>query len=699
MGDTLKEKSLALIRTAIENPDAEFRKGQWEIIEQLVNENAHLLVVQRTGWGKSIVYFIATRLLRDKGCGPALLISPLLALMRNQIAAAERIGLVARTINSSNHEEWENVYSELKENKIDLLLISPERLSNGKFREKLLPVAQTIGLFVIDEAHCISDWGHDFRPDYQRILQILKGLPENIALLATTATANDRVIEDIRSQLGDKLGVFRGPLARASLSLQTISLPSKAERMAWLAENIPKIDGSGIVYTMTVRDSERVAQWLHHKGIDAYAYSGETDNETRQTLEEALLENKIKVLVATSALGMGFDKPDLGFVIHYQRPGSIISYYQQVGRAGRALDQAYGILLAGEEDKEIVDYFIKSAFPKEDHVNLILKELEKADDGLSVPMIEERTNLSHTQITNVFKMLSVETPAPVIKEGSRYYAAATEYAINKPKIERLTSLRHTEWQQMNDYMRGALCLMMYLQKGLGDPEAKPCSRCSVCQGRPLLPEKPPEELVVEARGFLYTNYHSIEPRLQWPSGVAVSPEEWHGHIPEELRANPGIALSDWGDGGWGDLVKAGKRDGHFDNKLAGAMCDLIVNRWKPDPMPTWVTCVPSLRKKTLVKNFADELADLLGLPFVDCIRKTRETDLQKLMKNSVQQVRNLNGAFEIDESKIMGCPVLLVDDMVDSRWTFTILAAMLRSAGTGLVYPCALTNTLGKDIL
>jgi ATP-dependent DNA helicase RecQ len=699
MDDTLKEKSLALLRTAIGNPEAEFRKGQWEIIEQLVREKAHLLVVQRTGWGKSFVYFIATKLLRDQDCGPTLLVSPLLALMRNQIAAAERFGLAARTINSSNHKEWEEVYRELGENKIDILLISPERLSNDDFRDNLLPIAQTIGLFVIDEAHCISDWGHDFRPDYQRIVRILQALPENVALLATTATANNRVIEDIRSQLGDKLGLFRGPLARASLSLQAISLPSQAERMAWLAENIPKMEGSGIVYTLTIRDSERVARWLRHKGINAAAYSSETDTETRPDLENALIGNTVKALVATSALGMGFDKPDLGFVIHYQRPGSIIAYYQQVGRAGRALEHAYGILLAGDDDKEIVDYFIESAFPKEAHVKMILKELEKADDGLSVHMLEERTNLSHSQIEKVFRLISVETPAPVIKEGSRYFATPIDYTINKPKIERLTTLRQSEWQQMNDYMKGEWCLMMFLQIGLEDPEAAPCGKCSVCMGRPLFPEKPSEELIAEARAFLLTNYHDIQPRLQWPSGVSVLPGEWSGRIPKELQAGPGVALSEWGDGGWGELVKTGKHDGHFDNNLVRAMCDLIVNRWKPDPMPLWVTCVPSLRKRTLVKNFSGELAQQLGLPFVDCIRKIRETDPQKLMKNRVQQVRNLNGAFEIDESKIRDGPVLLVDDMVDSRWTFTILAAMLRYAGTGPVFPCALTDTRSKDLL
>jgi ATP-dependent DNA helicase RecQ len=699
MNDPLKEKSLDLLRTALEDPSAEFRVGQWEIIEQLVKENAHLLVVQRTGWGKSIVYFIATKLLRDKGTGPTILISPLLALMRNQIAAAERIGLSAKTINSSNHDEWDEIYRDLETGKLDFLIISPERLSNEEFRENLMPIAQTVGLFVIDEAHCISDWGHDFRPDYQRILRILQVLPENIPLLATTATANDRVIEDIRSQIGDKLGIFRGPLARASLILQNIVLPPRAERLAWLAENVPKMPGSGIIYTMTVKDSDRVARWLQYQGINAQAYSGESESSYRERMEQDLLENKIKVLVATSALGMGFDKPDLGFVIHYQRPGSVVAYYQQVGRAGRALPHAYGILLAGDEDQEIIEYFIKSAFPKEEHVSTILSELEKADDGLSISMIEELTNLSRSQIENVIKIISIETPSPVVKNGSRYYATATTYTINKTKIERLTSLRHAEWDRINEYLQDRSCLMMFLQRDLGDCEAKPCGKCSVCLGKAPIPEKPSDALITKARQFLYTNQHVISPRLQWPPRLSFSQEGWHGRIPEELQAKPGRALSSWGDGGWGELVKYGKHANHFDNKLVHAMYDLIVKQWKPDPMPTWVTCVPSLRKKTLVRNFALDVAKELNIPFVECIRKIKETKPQKMMKNSYQQVQNLDGAFELDQDEMLEGSVLLIDDMVDSKWTFTILAAMLQSAGSGPVYPCALTDTQWKDIL
>ncbi|MGA6927663.1 MAG: RecQ family ATP-dependent DNA helicase, partial [Desulfosarcina sp.] len=423
----MKEQAKALLRQALADPAADFRDGQWSCIEALLRRR-RLLVVQRTGWGKSMVYFLATRLLRDQGAGAALLISPLLSLMRNQIQAAERIGIRAATINSSNREEWEAVQQRLHEGDVDILLISPERLANDAFREDvLLPVADKIGLFVVDEAHCISDWGHDFRPDYRRIVRILQALPANIPVLATTATANDRVVHDVAAQLGD-LKVERGPLVRESLRLQNIWLPSPAARMAWLASEIPRIPSSGIIYTLTQRDAERVALWLKQNHIDAWAYHAGVEN--REELEARLLENSIKALVATVALGMGFDKPDLGFVIHFQRPGSVVHYYQQVGRAGRAMDSAFGVLLGGHEDVDITNFFIRNAFPPQVHVDQVLTALNGAEDGLTAAMLQQKVNLRKGEIDKTLKFLSVESPAPVVKQGTKWYATPIDYVLD-----------------------------------------------------------------------------------------------------------------------------------------------------------------------------------------------------------------------------------------------------------------------------
>ena len=397
-------RALELLKSGTGRLDARFREGQEEAIRHLVEGRRRQLLVQRTGWGKSFVYFIATQLLREAGLGPTLLVSPLLALMRNQIAAAERMGVRANTINSDNHEDWDSVEEAIRADTVDIVLISPERLANERFRNEVLAeVAQHIALLVIDEAHCISDWGHDFRPHYRLIERIVRVLPPNLRLLSTTATANARVMADLEVILGPGLQVLRGDLSRPSLALQTIRMGSQAERLAWLAQWLPSLPGSGIVYTLTVRDAHSVAAWLTSRGIDVAAYTGKTGPD-RVALEQALLNDSVKALVATTALGMGFDKPDLAFVIHYQAPGSVVAYYQQVGRAGRALEAARGVLLSGEEDTEITDYFIRSAFPTRNEVEQVLAALESDDEGLTQHQIEKKVNVSSGRIQKTLQL-------------------------------------------------------------------------------------------------------------------------------------------------------------------------------------------------------------------------------------------------------------------------------------------------------
>ena len=690
-----KDNVRILLRQALNNPTAIFHPGQWEAIETLVVKRARLLVVQRTGWGKSMVYFLATRLLREQGAGPTLLVSPLLALMRNQIEAALRINIRAATVNSTNKQDWQIIREQLLDNAVDILLISPERLANEEFREKmLLPVAESMGLFVVDEVHCISDWGHDFRPDYRRIKRIVQALPPNIPVLATTATANNRVMADITTQLGN-INALRGPLARTSLQLQNIHLPSQAARMAWLAEHLPTLPGSGIVYTLTVRDSQRVAEWLRACGIHTYAYHGEL-KEDRERLEQALLNNQLKALVATSALGMGFDKPDLGFVIHYQRPGSVVHYYQQVGRAGRALPQAYGILLSGTEDEQITDYFINTAFPPQAHINEVLTALNQAEEGLTIPQLEKQVNLRRNQLDKVLKILVTETPAPVSKQGRCWFATPVNYTVDWQRIEALTEIRRQEQQRMREYSHTQECLMAFLARELDDPEPTPCGRCASCLQRPLIPTTFSEQRAIEAVHFL--TQHStqiIEPRKQWPTSEGLVQQDWKGKkILQKLRAEQGRVLCVWGDAGWGEWVRHGKQQsGRFDDVLVTAAAELIQQRWRPNPAPRWITCVPSLTRPTLVADFAQRLATALNLAFAPIIRKVRHTHPQKDMQNSYQQAHNLVNTFAVERWEWMQLPVLLVDDIVDSRWTLTMIAALLREAGSGPVFPFALAMT------
>jgi ATP-dependent DNA helicase RecQ len=700
----MRDKALRWLRTAIGNPTVDFRDGQWEAIDQLVTQRGRVLCVQRTGWGKSMVYFVAAKLMREQGAGPTLIISPLLALMRNQVDAANRLQLRAEKVDSTNPDHWNGVRQRLLADEIDLLLITTQRLANDEFVEKtLMPIADRIQLLVIDEAHCISDWGHDFIPDYRRIGQIIQFLPDDIAVLATTATANSRVVEDIKKQLGDAVLVQRGPLIRESLALQTQRFANPAERLAWLADHIADLPGSGIVYTLTIRDADRVAYWLRENGIAAESYHGGKTNEERLPLELALLENRIKCLVATTALGMGYDKPDLGFVIHYQTPGSVVFYYQQVGRAGRAIDRAYGVLLSGEEEEKINAYFRDTAFPPEWQIDRILDVLEasESEDGMSVREIEHAINLRQTQIDKVLKLLVVERSSPVVRIGGKWHRTAQPFILDKPRIEHLTHQRELEWEQMKSYLSNRQCLMQFLATALDDPLAQPCGKCAVCLGRPVVSTSISKERLVVAQRFVRQSEMVLELKKQWErSALPIYCKQFGwtaANIPIALRGEPGRILSRWGEPVWGELVMQGKAAGRFPNELVAASAEMIQSRWSMDRSPTWVTCIPSVRHPELVPNFAQRLAVALGIRFIPALVKVRQTEEQKGMENRYHQCHNLDGAFKVNSarSEIAG-PVLLVDDVFDSGWTMTLGTALLRQAGSGPVYPFALATATAR---
>lgn len=701
-----REQARGLLRRALGGGSgggggSDFRPGQWEAIDALVNDKRKLLVVQRTGWGKSSVYFIATRILRDQGYGPTLIVSPLLALMRNQIEAAQRLGIHAVTVNSTNTEDWPALTRSILEGRADAVLISPERLANDNFvRDVLLPVANRIGLLVVDEAHCISDWGHDFRPDYRRLINILQRMPPNMPVLGTTATANDRVVADVVSQLGDVL-VQRGPLMRDTLSLQATRLPDQSARLAWLAEHVPNLPGTGIIYVLTKRDAEQVSQWLQQNGIDARPYySGVTTSEGtdsdayREQLESLLYSNRIKALVATTALGMGYDKPDLGFVIHYQAPDSIVGYYQQVGRAGRGIDNAIGVLLSGREDDDIHEFFRSSAFPDEAHVYSILDALAESD-GLTTRDIESTVNLRKGQIDKVLKFLSVDNPAPVVKEGSTWMRTPVPYRMDHERIEHLTGQRQQEWQEVQDYIETADCKMLFLARTLDDPEPRACGRCTSCLGHPVVPEDFSHAHAVAAARFLRHSEFPLECKKQAAHGAFLR-YGFRGNLPPNLRAETGRVLSRWGDAGWGRMVADQKHAGRFGDELVAAVAEMIRERWQPQPAPAWVTCIPSRNHPELVPDFSARLAQRLGIPFHAAVVKVRDNQAQKLQQNRFHQCRNLDGVFAVVDPVPAG-PVLLVDDIVDSGWTLTVASALLRQAGCAAVWPVALAASSAGD--
>lgn len=696
-----RAEAQVLLRAAMGSSEADFRSGQWEAIDHIVNQRGKVLCIQRTGWGKSMVYFVAAKLMRARGHGVTLIVSPLLALMRNQIEAANRLQLNALTINSTNTNEWDAVRRTLLADGADLLLISPERLANDEFVTGLLqPIAARIGMLVIDEAHCISDWGHDFRPDYRRIGQVLERLPNNIAVLATTATANRRVEQDVGAQLGGNVQIQRGPLMRGSLALQVMQMPSPADRLAWLADRIPELPGSGIVYALTTRDAERIAAWLRQNGINAHAYHSDIDSPERERLEQALSANQLKCLVATNALGMGYDKPDLTFVIHFQTPGNVVAYYQQVGRAGRSIPLAYGVLLSGKEDNDINEFFRDAAFPPEWQVESILRALDDAEDGMKVRDLERAVNLRSSQIEKVLKLLVVEPRSPVVRIDGKWFRTPNAFVMDRERIAHLTRQRELEWGQMQEYISNRRCSMQFLANALDDITSGPCGRCAVCLQQPVLPVETDPSTVIEARRFIRHSEMPLQLKKQWELSALkqyTSLFGWRGlNIPQNLRGQDGRVLSRWGEPVWGALVAQGKAAGRFDDQLVDATVDLLRHRWPEAARAAWVACIPSLRHPELVPDFARRLADALGIPFRDAVQKTRETEPQKQMENRYHQCHNLDGAFSVDIDLCYSDPVLLVDDVVDSAWTLTLTSTLLRQVGVSAVLPFALATTAAK---
>ena len=666
--------------------NAKFREGQKEAIEAVVN-GKRTLVVQKTGWGKSLVYFLATKLLKEKERdGITLIISPLLALMNNQIDSAKKMGINVKTINSDNKDEWDNIISDICDNNtVDALIISPERLANSDFvKDCLDKIKNRVNLFVVDEAHCISDWGHDFRPDYRRIVKILQLLPGNVPVLATTATANDRVVNDIVAQLGENLVISRGELIRESLAIQVIKLQKKEDRLAWLAENIEKMPGSGVVYCLTKSDCDLVTDWLNENDIKSEKYYADISKEDKAIVLEKFQQNEIKVLVATVAFGMGYDKPDIGFVIHFQRPANIVSYYQQIGRAGRGIELAYAVLLCGEEDEHINQYFINSAFPTEKDMNIVVDFITD-NPGKSISEIKGALNIRANRVEKTLKYLTVgdDIYTEDVNRKKCYYKSAKKWKPDLERSEGITAIRYKEMQDMDEFTKQKGCYMKYIAEKLDDVNAKVCGKCSDCRGL-LFDEGVDAETVQMAQQFIKSKFGVIEPRKQFPDKTKIE---------SEFQFKSGIVLSNYADAGYGMAVQKGKYvDGYFADELVDASAKILSEFIKNNNIE-WITPVTSKRHPKLVPDFAKRLADKLGIGYFEGIKKFNAEE-QKKFENSKGQYQNANDSFEIIQVKKEN--ILLVDDMVDSRWTFTVCAMKMREKGSGDIYPFALANTAGR---
>ncbi|MFF9351755.1 RecQ family ATP-dependent DNA helicase [Streptomyces sp. NPDC014734] len=710
----LRTEADAILAELVGDPggSARLREDQWQAVAALVEERRRALVVQRTGWGKSAVYFVATALLRRRGSGPTVIVSPLLALMRNQVEAAERAGIRARTINSANPEEWDSIYEEVEHGGIDVLLVSPERLNSVDFREQVLPrLAATTGLLVVDEAHCISDWGHDFRPDYRRLRAMLGDLAPGVPVLATTATANARVTADVAEQLGTGAGealVLRGSLERESLRLGVVRLPDAAHRLAWLAEHLDELPGSGIIYTLTVAAAEEATAFLRQRGFEVASYTGRTENADRLQAETDLQQNRVKALVATSALGMGFDKPDLGFVVHLGSPSSPIAYYQQVGRAGRGVEHADVLMLPGKEDEAIWRYFADTAFPPESQVRQTLSALAQAGRPLSVPALEASVDLRRSRLETMLKVLDVDGAVKRVKGG--WAATGADWVYDAERYARVARQRSAEQQAMRDYVSTSVCRMDFLRRQLDDEGAMPCGRCDNCAGA-WVDASVSVDALTGAEKELDRPGVEVEPRRMWPTGMPALGINLKGRIPTGEQCSTGRALGRLSDIGWGNrlrpLLAENTPDGPVPDDVLRAAVAVLADwarspgGWAPDvpeasARPVGVVAVPSLTRPQLVESLARGIASIGRLPYLGTLTYTGPDGAHAARRsNSAQRLRTLSGAFAVPEdlagelARSAG-PVLLVDDRTDSGWTLAVAARLLRQAGAGQVLPLVL---------
>ncbi len=688
-GMTTRSDAQQILRTLVGREDADFHDGQFEAISALVDDGSRALVVQRTGWGKSAVYFVATLLLRRRGTGPTILVSPLLALMRDQIAAAARAGVRAVAINSTNPHEWAEIQRALAADEVDVLLVSPERLNNPAFRENQLPeLVRRTGMLVVDEAHCISDWGHDFRPDYRRLRDLIAELPATVPVLATTATANSRVVDDVAEQISTgsiTVVTIRGPLARKSLRLGVLRLPDAATRLAWLLTHLGDLPGSGIIYTLTVSAAENTARLLREAGHDVHAYTGQTDTAEREVLEQRLKNNELKALIATSALGMGFDKPDLGFVLHLGAPSSPVAYYQQVGRAGRATDNADVLLLPGPEDEAIWHYFATASMPSQARAEAVIRELDA--EPTSTPALEARVDIRRTPLELLLKVLDVDGAVRKVQGG--WIATGRPWTYDQQRYERIAAEREAEQQHMLDYETTTECRMAYLQRALDDPTATPCGRCDNCAGA-WYPTTIGTDAAAAATSSLDRVGVPIDPRAQWPVGSPLA----RGNIAPAERAAEGRALARLTDLGWGNTLRTlfAAPDAPATPALLRA-CVSVLADWPWETRPVAVVSLPSRSRPQLIDSVARGLAGAGKLPYLGALEYAAPP-VGGPGGNSAFRLAQVMGAFAVPAAlaealEAADGPVLLVDDLADSRWTLTVAARVLRQAGAGAVLPFA----------
>lgn len=669
-----RQEAEILLREIFKLP--KFYEEQWEAIDKIIN-GERVLLIEKTGYGKSLCFQFPATIFQ----GTTVIFSPLIALMRDQVKKLTVLGISARCINSEQTpEENSQIINDAKQGKVKILYIAPERQENNEWIEATRQI--NLSMVVVDEAHCISVWGHDFRPAFRRIINLVNLLPKGLPVLATTATATKRVEQDVAQQIGGDITTLRGNLMRDNFKLFVVNVSSEDEKLIWLGKNIGKLPGSGILYTGTRVDTEIYSKWFDNLKISSIAYNAGLDADSRVAIENGLMDNQWKCIISTNALGMGIDKPDIRFIIHTQIPQSPIHYYQEIGRAGRDGQPSYIILFYNPEDRKLPEAFIEGSRPS-------IKKYEKVIATIKSELLGERdimrrTNLKQNQM-RVIKSDLIEQGIireVMINRSKKYEFVPNSQPLNTEVFEELRSAKTKDLDSMIQYVETTESRMKFLCDYLGDISNHTFTNCDNT-GEKKVTVIIPDEWIEKLQKFRENYFPQLEVASKGSNIVQGIAASYYG------VSNVGAALHHSKYEGGGDfpdfLLKLVLKA--FRKKFGQEQFDLVVY-------------VPPTLSGDLVRNFATKIARVLKFPISHNLQKVRQTREQKVFENSYLKSDNVKDAFIFEvPNEVIGKRVLLIDDIFDSGATVKEVGKLLTKLGAVKIAPIVIARTVGGDLV
>ncbi|WP_294966078.1 RecQ family ATP-dependent DNA helicase [Sulfurimonas sp.] len=649
-----------------------FFDDQWKTIDRVLQKK-RVLLIEKTGFGKSLTFqFPATQF-----DGLTIIFFFFFALMRDQIKSLDEKGIKADLINSQETNERNDLIIEKAiNNELKILYITPERLASASWQNAVSKM--NISFIVIDEAHCISTWGHEFRPDFRRIIKLMQVLPSNIPVLATTATATLSVSEDIKEQIGNNIEIIRGDLLRENLKLNVIHVENEEDKMAWMLSYLKNVSGNGLVYTGTTINTEIYSKWLESEKLNTIFYHGKMDGDIKKGIEKEWMNDKYKAVIATNALGMGIDKSNIRFIIHTQITQSLIHYYQEIGRAGRDGKTAEIFLLFNVKDTALPLSFINGARPSVKKYEKVISALK--EEPLGEKNLMKATNLKQTQVRTIKADLLDQKIIIEVKYGSnkKYEYKYNASQLDTTVFENLRNHRLEKFKKMLKYINTNKCKMLYLCNYLGDSNSNSCEICDSCSNN---------------KNQFSMSKNDKEKIKQFQDNFFPILEV------ETTKTNliNGIASSYYGFSNVGTIINKCKyKDGgNFPNILLKQTLRAFGKTFK-DQKFDLVLFVPPTKSGKLVENFANKLAMTLKLPITPLV-KIRDTKEQKIFQIGALKTENIKDAFDINID-IINKSILLIDDIFDSGATIKEIGKMLTNKGAKIIAPLVIAKTVGGDI-